>query len=135
MACLCLSLAIRSSGAKPFVPFGKASESSQEGGNTGRRAMQPYRPHRGQAVRSAPGRDQAESGVYTRILPRRNRKSGSRPRYLAAVFGAQPVVDRPDLVGKADRHRGTVAQALRPRRFVGQVLVAVERVEQLLEAS
>ena len=96
--------------------------------------MQPYRPQKGQAVRSAPGRDQAESGLYTRISSRRNPQK--RPERLSRRRpGAQPVVDRPDLVGKADRHRGAIAQALRPRRFEGEVLVAVERVEELLQAS
>jgi hypothetical protein len=50
-------------------------------------------------------------------------------------LGAQPVVDGPDLVGQADRHRGAVAQALRSHRFKGQMLVAVEHVEELLQAS
>src|SRR5258708_3165567 len=50
-------------------------------------------------------------------------------------LGAQPVVDRPDLVGQADRHRGALAQTLRALRLVGQMLHPVEHVEELLQAS
>src|SRR5436305_2550108 len=67
MAWECLSLVCRASGAKPLVPFGKGNRSSQEGGNTGRRTMRSCRPLAGTAVCSAPGRDRAESAVYSGI--------------------------------------------------------------------
>src|SRR3954447_6939650 len=111
--------------------LGKASQSSQEGGNTGRRAMQPYRPKRaGRPFSSRPG-SSGERALYADLA-----KAQPANAVLSRIhFGAQPVVDGPDLVGKADRHRGALAQALRSRRFKGQMLVAVERVEELLQAS
>ena len=75
---------VRSSGAKPFEPFGKAREFS-EGGNTGRRTMRSCRPCRGTAVRSAPGRDRAEargySGNFSKDRPER-RSALARGRML-----------------------------------------------------
>jgi hypothetical protein len=93
--------------------------------------MQPYRPKRaGRPFSSRPG-SSGERALYADL-------AGAQPANAALSrihFGAQPVVDGPDLVGKADRHRGAFAQALRSRRFKGQMLVAVERIEELLQAS
>src|SRR5882672_3695053 len=109
-------------------------ESSQEGGNTGRRAMQPYRPQRaGRPFSSRPG-SSGERALYAEFAGVQGAKA-PQTALSRRRFGAQLVVDRPDLVGQADRHRGALAQALRPGRLKGQVLVAVERVEELLQAS
>ena len=65
--------------------LGKASESSQEGGNTGRRAMQPYRPKRaGRPFSSRPGSsgERALYADFARVQPQK--RLGSR--YLAGVF-------------------------------------------------
>src|SRR4051794_20446783 len=93
MACVCLSLVSRSSGAKPFVPFGKAAKVLRKAGTRDAGPCSPTGP-KGQAVRSAPGRDQAESAVYTRISPWRNRKGGPGGRRRTGF--ERPPVHRPD---------------------------------------
>ena len=65
---------VRWSGAKPFVPSGRQAKVLRKAGTRDAGPCSPTGP-KGQAVRSAPGRDQAESALYTRILPGRNRKS------------------------------------------------------------
>src|SRR4051794_10670854 len=110
MACGCLSLVPAArSGAKPLVPFGKG-RSSQEGGNTGRRAMRPCCLVSQTAVRSAPGQGRAEAGLIPGFC-RMTRDSAS----LGGV--TELLIDRVDAVGKLDRDEGTLAQVLsRSRR-------------------
>jgi hypothetical protein len=96
--------------------------------------MQPYRPHKGRPSVQLPAGIKRRARFIRGFCPGATAKAPltalSRVR-----FGAQPVVDCPDLVGKTDRHCGAVAQVLRPGRLEGQVLVAVEHVEELLQTS
>ena len=99
--------------------------------------MQPYRPKKGRPSVQLPAGIKRRAGFIRGFCPGATAKAAGialSGRGLVYVY-AQSLVDRPDLVGKADRHRGAVAQALRARRLEGQVLVPVERVEELLQAS
>ena len=94
------------SGAKPFMTFREGQESSQEGGNTGRRAMRPCRLLKGDSrpFSSRPGSSGA--GVIDGFAPM---ASGS-----ARLGGpGELLVDHADAVGELDRDQRAFAQVLR----------------------
>jgi hypothetical protein len=93
--------------------------------------MQPYRPDKGRPSVQLPAGIKRRAGFIRGFC----RGATANAALSRVHLGAQPVVDGPDPVGKADRHCGAVAQALRPHRVKGQMLVAVEHVEELLQAS
>src|ERR1700738_354019 len=109
-------------------------ESSQEGGNTGRRAMQPYRPQKGRPSVQLPAGIKRRGGFIRGFRRGATRKSAPNGYRAAVLAHSRSSIAR---IWSARRTAiaGAVAQALRPRRFGGEVLVAVERVEELLQAS